>query len=144
MNVLGVWPKSPSIFRVGVALLYYSYCLGLIYLSFFLALGNFRKVLRTISEIITFTQVYYRLLTLRRHMRDFGDMLDTMVTELDPKMYKNSAEKNKVLMYHRVGRRSCKLLVVCLGMTVFMYFLKPLIGQFGSCMYTCFGNYRLQ
>lgn len=133
---MGVWPKSPSIIRFGIAFIYYVYCLSLIYLSFFLAFGSFRKVLRCLSEIITFTQVFYRLLTLKRFNSEFGDMLERINRDLDIKRYRNEKEMKQVLSYNRTCRFFCKLLVYCLGCTVTLYFLKPLLLQLGNSKYT--------
>lgn len=144
LSVLGLWPESLNNVLFTLLFIYYGYSLILVYLTFYLALGNFRKVLRSITETITFTLVFYRLITLRRFNRQFGEVVHDMKRDVKLRTEKTDEEKTVISKYFGLCKYFSFILVTFLGTTVVMYFFEPIITQVSPSMkYTIFVNQKI-
>lgn len=132
LQVLGLWPQSPSDFRFYLTFGIFGYHMILEYLDLLLNITDLEHIIMNLTENLAFTPILFRILMTRIHFSKIKVIVLNYLQDYEIDKFQSEHERNIFLPYMATAKTFVKLMIGNVGMTASSYFIKPILGRLGA------------
>lgn len=103
------------------------------YLDLFLFSDDLEHVIMNLTENMAFSQIVVRMLMLRIHNFELGQVVEEAISDFDIRKYNTQKEREILMDYNLRAKKFVKLLIANVALTASSYYLQPVLGQMDTC-----------
>nr|WNA12532.1 olfactory receptor [Microplitis mediator] len=125
-KAVGLWPLAPNNFFFLITFIYFSIVITLEWMDFYYSLNDFDKVLDNLTESLSLSQIYIRLIILKLQIKKLGQVIKDTMDNFDVEKFKSSSEIEIFLNYIDEGKFFVKSIILFIVMTLITWYFGPL------------------